>query len=108
MLKVRVIPRGPYRYSNPAAMSACLCGPGRFKPENVFFSPHDVSRQILREVLKKQKAEEMAMAGIKVMSSVKFPTFSVGAQESINPIVSEDSDDEEENDALGKTRRGND
>ena len=79
------------------------CGPGRFKPEDVFFSPHDVSRQILREALKKQKAEEMAMAGIKVMSSVKFPTFT---SESINPIISEDSDDQEENDALGRGKRG--
>src|SRR5277367_1541849 len=25
MLKVRVIPRGPYRYSHPAGLSACLC-----------------------------------------------------------------------------------
>src|SRR5277367_2173833 len=108
MLKVRVIPRGPYRHSNPAAMSACLCGSGRFKTEDVFFSPHDVTRQILREALKKQKAEEMAMAGIKVMSSVKFPAFTSGAQESINPIVSEDSDDQEENDALGRGKRGTD
>src|SRR5277367_6415650 len=102
MLKVRVIPRGPYRHSNPAAMSACLCGSDNFKPEDVFFSPHNVSMQILREALKKQQAEEAAMAGIKVMSSVKFPTFT---SESINPIISEASDDQEENDALGRGKR---
>src|SRR5277367_45997 len=93
MLKVRVIPRGPFKHANPAAMLACLCGPDRFpppcfsmlkKPEGVIFSPHDVSIRILHDTLKKQKAEEKAMAGIKVMSSVKFPTFSDGAQESIN------------------------
>ena len=109
MLKVRVIPRGPYRHSSPAAMSACLCGPGRFPSPcfstsgHAFFSrPHD-SIQILHDALKKQKAEEKAMAGIKVMSSVKFPTFT---SESINPIISEDSDDQEENDALGRGKRG--
>src|SRR5277367_3628696 len=103
MLKVRVIPRGPFKHAHPAAMAACLCGPGGFKSEDVFFSPHDVRRQILREALKKQKAVEMAMAGIKVMSSVKFPTFT---SESINPIISEDSDHQEENDALGRGKRG--
>src|SRR5277367_897970 len=67
MLKVRVIPHGPYRHANPAA---CL-----FKPEDVFFSSQDVSRQILREALKKQKAEEMG--------SVKLSPFSVdGVHES--------------------------
>ena len=105
MLKVRVIPRGPYRHSNPAAM---LCEPCRFKLEDIFFSPNEARRQILREALKKQSAEEAAMAGIKVMSSVRFPTFTSGAQESINPIVSEDSDDQEENDALGRGKRDND
>src|SRR5277367_3008859 len=86
MLKVRVIPHGPYRHANPAAMSACLCGPGNFKPEDVFFSSHDVSRQILREALKQQKAEEIAMAGIKVTSSVQLSPFSVdGVHERINP-----------------------
>src|SRR5277367_5624275 len=82
------------QHAHPAAMLACLCGPDipppcfsmPKRPEDVFFSPHDVSIRILHDTLKKQKAEKRAMAGIKVMSSIKFPTFSDGAQESINPI----------------------
>src|SRR5277367_6786678 len=106
MLKVRVIPHGPYRHSNPAAMSACLCGPDKFTSENVFFSPPDVRRQIIRGIINHQKAEEVAMAGLQVTSSVHFSPCSVdGVHESINPIISGDSDDQEENDALGRGKR---